>query len=219
MIKNKFIVRIFYALTLLLFGALITFANIYPLNCEDIPSNAIGLCQLDKHLTVYSKPDFSSRVRFESSIDYQNLKQSKQDNLFAVLVPDKELGYAYVTDISDDEEWLEVIFDKSSNKRGWVHKNDDFQFLNWTDFLNLYGRKYGLTKLISEEIRIMGIYSNPDNNAQVIGNLTRAKSIRLTSTEGIWVLVTVLDFSGKVTTGYIKWRDESGKIYLFPILK
>ena len=213
------IVNGIFIVSLVVFSILPCRADMVPNNTEELPRLAIGLYQMDKHLAVYSKPDFSSKIRFERDIDYPKLTDVKTDNLYAILISSKELGYLYVTDISDDEEWLEVIINKQTNQKGWVHKNDEFQFLSWIDFIDLYGRKYGLKRLLSNDINIMGIYSNPSDNAQIISDLTNPKSIKLISVEGEWVLVTVLDFSGNVTTGYIKWKADNGDIRIFPIVK
>lgn len=191
-------------------------ANILPQSASEIPKESVGLYQLDKNLKVYSKPDLTSKVVYERSIDYSAIVNIKKDTTLAISVPKKELGYLYVTDVSDDEDWVEVIYDKSELKKGWVLKSDIFQFLPWMNFLNSYGRKYGLIKLTSSDKSVKKIYSNPDDNAQVLGELNRPKSIKLISIEGEWMLTTVLDNSGNIITGYIKWRNDLGQIYLFP---
>lgn len=212
---KKLIIGLFTVLVL----AGITFANVVPVNTSDIPNTTIGVYQADKNLVIYSKPDKKSEVILERPIDYPKLIGLKNDSMFAVLVPEKELGYLYVTDTSDDEEWVQVIYDKTKGLKGWVQKNDDFQFMPWVNFYNLYGRKYGLALLKPESPVITGIFSNPDDNAQVLGQLSRPKFIHLTSVEGVWMLVSVLDLMGNTTTGYIRWRDVDGNIFIFPCMK
>lgn len=202
----------------MLFSVSVAVAGIVPEAAVDIPQNSIGLYQADVRLTVYKKPDASSEVLLDKEINYQAYNSLKKDNLFAVVVPAKKLGYLYVTDSSDDENWIEVIYDKSKGAKGWVYKNDFFQFMPWIDFVNIYGRKYGILQLKSDG-QYCEIYSNPDENAQVIGKLSRPRLIRLTSVEGNWLLVTALDIDGDTTTGYVRWRLPDGKILMFPDVK
>ena len=101
----------------------------------------------------------------------------------------------------------------------WVYKNDDFQFLPWINFYNMYGRKYGLQLLKNIPLNINDIHSEPDDNAQILGKMVRPKQIRLTAIEGNWALVSVLDVSCYTNTGYIQWRDINGQFYLFPDMK
>ena len=209
--------RLLKIFTALLFGIVLSctvcFADVVPLNTEDIPLDSIGVYQTDKKITVYEKPDSKSVVLLERTLDYQDVPA---DSMYAVMISGNHLGYLYATDTSDYEDWVQVIYDKEKNLKGWVRKSDDFQFLPWVNFINLYGRKYGMCVLRNKAPQILGIFSQPDDNAQVLGKISRPKLIRLTSVEGIWMLVSVLDFTSDTTTGYIKWRDEKGRIFLFP---
>ena len=193
-------------------------ANVLPLSTNEIPTNSIGLYQIDKRITIYNKPNGNSSLIIDKEINYSDFLNSKTDNLFAIILPKKEIAYLYVTDISEDENWLEVITDKTSLKKGWVYKNDEFQFMPWISFVNLYGKKYGLIELKNSSHNA-NIYSQPDENSQILGKLNRPQYIRLTSVEGIWALSSVLDLSRETTTGYIQWRNEKGLIYLFPNIK
>ena len=205
--------------TFVLLSTLMAYASIVPTSVSDIPSSTIGVYQTDKKVTVYSEPDSKSAVVYETEISYSKMIGRDADNMFAILVPEKDLGYLYVTDTSDDESWVQVIYDKEGGRKGWVYKNDDFQFMPWVNFYNLYGRKYGLSMLKSDVLQIKGVFSNPDDNAHVLGKISRPKLIHMTSIEGIWMLVSILDMSGNTITGYIRWRDSSGAFFLFPVVK
>lgn len=209
--------KIFYyfgiVFTCILLSCTVCFADVIPLNTSDIPLESIGVYQTDKKITVYEKPDSKSTVLLERTLEYNDVPA---DSMYAVMISSKQLGFLYVVDLSDDEDWIQVIYDKEKNLKGWVRKTDDFQFLPWVNFINLYGRKYGMCVLRNSTPEILGIFSQPDDNAQVLGKISRPKLIRLTSVEGIWMLVSVLDFSSDTTTGYVKWRDEKGRFFLFP---
>lgn len=203
---------------LLMVGTGLCFANVLPVSSEEIPTDAIGLYQADGRITIYEKPDCTSDKLFDYKISYSDYTHRTNDNLFAVIIPSKKLCYLYSVDISDDEQWIKVIYDKSKKLTGWVYKNDDFQFLPWMDFFSLYGRKYGLLKLKSA-YDYNEIYSNPSEDSQVINKLQNPKHIRLTAVEGNWALVSVLEYNSSIFTGYIRWRNDKGNILLFPNIK
>ena len=193
------------------------FANVVPQTSEDIPSNTIGLYQTDERIVVYEKPDKSSKMLSDKQINYSMMLGAKFDNMFAVLIPEKNLGYLYVTDTSDDENWVLVIYDKSKNLKGWAYKRDEFQFFPWINFYDMYGRKYGLSRFKNSKVN--EIHSQPDENSQIIGEMTVPKQIKLTSIEGNWALVTAVDTGYSANTGYVQWRDSAGRFYMFPAMK
>ena len=194
------------------------FANVLPISVYDVPKNAIGVYQTDSKVTVYEKPSSTSKVLFDYDIDYKSFSDKDRSDVFAVIVPDKQLGYLYVIDTSEDENWVKVVYNKYSMDCGWVYKNDEFQFMPWFDFVSLYGRKYGITQLRTKDYSFE-VYSNPDDDAQIIGKISHPRYIRMTSIEGNWLLVTALDSNNEIITGYIKWRNTSGEIFFFPLLK
>ena len=215
---KNIIIKTFLFVICLVFCCLEGRADVLPYATEEIPTASIGLYQVDKRVTIHEKPEQNSKVILDCEVLYPNFLEKKTDNMFAILLSKKEISYLYVTDISDDENWLQVVFDKKQQKRGWVYKNDDFQFMPWISFINIYGRKYGLKELQNSSHNNK-IYSQPDSTSQTIGELNRPKFIRLTAVEGNWVLVSILDLSSETTTGYIQWRNKNGQIYIFPMIK
>lgn len=207
----------FFILLLLFLSSYKIFANILPVSSGDIPNGVIGLYQTDKRITIYEKPNCLSKILLDKQIDYFDMMNIKTDDMFGLLVPQKELGYLYVVDTDDD--WLCVIYNKNKNLKGWVYKNDDFQFLPWVNFYDLYGRKYGLEKLKNSPDGINEVHSQPDENSRIISKVIQPKQIKLTSIEGNWMLVSILDYTGNIHTGYIQWRNINGQLYLFPIVK
>lgn len=216
--RLKFIGKTVMFLAVLLLGSAVL-ANVFPSSVLDIPEDAIGLYQTDKEIAIYSKPSEKGTVVYGMKFDYSSYEGSFQNDMFAVLVPNKDLGYLYVTDISDDEQWVQVIYSKPNNKRGWVKKNDDFQFLPWGNFISLYGRKYGLVRLKTGFAAIDEVYSASNYDSKVLGTLAHPKYMKMTSIEGNWLLITGLDYTGDMYTGYIPWRTDDGKLLVFPDMK
>lgn len=210
--------KIILALLIIVIFALSASANIVPTKVSDIPQGTIGVYQPTTTLTVYSKTDKNSKILCSKAWSYLNVESSNYaDNLFSVLISKKELSFIYTTDIDDD--FVQIIYNKQAKVSGWVYKEDNFQFLPWITFYNLYGRKYGLKVLKETPDFVMELHTKSDRSSQSIAKLNRPKEIRLTAIQGNWALITALDIEGNAKTGYIQWRGENGELYLFPNIK
>ena len=210
---KKFIITLF---TMIL-CSIPAFADIQPWFTNDIPKSVIGLFQVNTNIKLYEKPDLKSEIIFDKSWHYKQPLDKDFETLFAVFLPTKELSYVYVTDV--DEEWVEILYDKKNNLRGWIKKEDEFQFLPWISFYNLYGRKYGLRLLKDSPDSIKNIYSGTEETSQLLGKIKLPKTIKLTTIKGNWALVSVLDADRTPKTGFVRWRAKDGEIYMFPVLK
>jgi hypothetical protein len=144
--------------------------------------------------------------------------ETMPDNVFALLLNEKKLGFLYVVDIGD-EGWVEVIYNKKSNAKGWVHISDQMQFLPWRNFYNLYGRKYGLRMLKDAPKDLEVLRAKSEDLSQIVAKFNYVKQIKLTVIRGNWALVSVQDLDKVPKTGYLKWREKDGTIYVFPNIK
>lgn len=211
---KKFLISLFFICLIVLPAA----ADIMPYKVSDVPEGTIGVYQTTNSLKVYDKPDKKSSVLFQKNWSYVSVSGSDfAEQLFAVLKEKKELSFVYATDM--DEDFVQVLFNKSKNTSGWAYKEDNFQFLPWITFYNMYGRKYGLKMLKGAPPSVLNVHSKSDKESQIIAKLNRPKEIRLTAIQGNWALVTSLDIEGAAKTGYIQWRGENGELYLFPAIK
>ena len=209
------IMKIFLAILFLII-ALPVVADTVPFYMNNIPKNSIGVYQTDKELNIFYLPEANSSVAKKYSLDYNPEKMP--DNMFAILINEKELGMLYVTDIGD-EGWVEVLYDKTTGRKGWVNTADNMQFLPWINFYNLYGRKYGLKMLKDAPKDLYVLRAKPDDLAQPISKLNYIKQIKLTKISGNWALVSVMDLDELPKSGWLKWRDLDGTIYVFPNVK
>ena len=211
---KKFLILVLIILSI----TLQAWADILPYKVTDVPIGTLGVYQATNSIKVYSKPDIKSSTLFDNKWSYLNVSStSYADNLFAILLPKKELSFVYATDI--DEDFVQVIYDKKLKSNGWAFKEDNFQFLPWITFYNMYGRKYGLKLLKDSPVSVLNVHSRSDKNSQIIGKLNRPKEIRFTTIQGNWALVTALNIDNSVCTGFIQWRGENGELYYFPAIK
>jgi len=192
------------------------FADTMPFYMNSIPNQTLGLYQTGENLILMSHPEANSDVIKKIELSYN--PETMPDNMFAVLLNEKRLGFLYVSDIAD-EGWVQVIYDKQTNAKGWVQAQDRMQFLPWLNFYNLYGRKYGLRLLKDTPEDIEVLHAKPEELSQTISKFNYVKQIKLTVLRGNWALVSVFDIDKTPKTGYMRWRSDDGKIYAFPNIK
>lgn len=205
-----------FLIILCLFLMMPVWADTMPFYMNSIPKNAIGMYQTGENITLYSNPEANSAVI--KKLDFSYNPETMPDNVFAVLLNEKKLGFLYVSDIGDDG-WVEVIYDKITGAKGWVQTEDRFQFLPWLSFYNMYGRKYGLRILKDAPDEIETLHAKSEDLSQNVATLRFVKQIKLTVIRGNWALVSVVDIDKTPKTGYMKWRSSDGTIYAFPNIK
>ena len=192
------------------------FADNMPFYVDTIPKDAIGMFQIGDNITIYSHPEANSKV--VKKMDFSYNPETMPDNTFALLINEKKLGFLYVSDIGDDG-WVEVIYNRMNNSRGWVQTEDRFQFMPWLSFYNMYGRKYGLRLMKDAPEDVENLHSKSEDLSQNVSKLRYVKQIRLTAIRGNWALVSVVDIDKTPKTGYLRWRSDDGKNYAVPNIK
>ena len=196
-------------------------ADVVPYYVSNVSSEVRGFYQASKDLTIYEQPNEKSTVLLKCNWDYKhfNCPNTSMSNLFAVFVQSKELAFMTVTD--DIGDWVEVIYDRNTNKKGWIKKDvtDPYRFLNLRTFYNLYGRKYGIYVLkdAPQEINILRTSTSVDS--QTSGQIDDPIKIQLQAVKGNWLLVKVIEGDKTTRTGYLQWRNTNGEIYAFPDIK
>lgn len=203
-------------LILLMFFTIPALADTMPFYTDSIPKESIGMYQTDSEIQIYSHPDSNSKVLNTMKFSYN--PETMPDNVFALLLNEKKLGFLYVVDIGD-EGWVEVIYNKKSKAKGWVHISDQMQFLPWRNFYNLYGKKYGLRMMKDANEDLEVLRAKPEDLGQIVSKFNYVKQIKLTVIRGNWALVSIMDIDKVPKTGYMKWRDTDGTIYAFPNIK
>lgn len=212
--------KLFIILTFLII-ALPARADVMPYYVNNINSNSIGVYQASNNIKIYKAPNENSPLLLNISWDNKSFSCSdvSASNLFVVFLPKKELAFLTVIDENDNEDWVEIAYNQNGARLGWVKKDDEFRFMNWRSFFNIYGRKYGLyfMKDAPDESKI--IYGSTSDDAKQIGKITYPQNIKLTSVSGNWLLMMAFDIDKIQKIGWIKWRNISGEIYLFPDVK
>lgn len=213
--------KILIIFTFLLIAILPAKADVMPYYVNNINSNSIGVYQASNNIKIYKEPNENSRLLLNIDWDSKsfNCSDISASNLFVVFLPKKELAFLTVIDENDNEDWVQVAYNQNGAHLGWVKKDDEYRFMNWRSFFNIYGRKYGLyfMKDAPEDSKV--IYGSTADDAKQIGKITFPQNVKLTSVSGNWLLTIAFDVDKFQKIGWIKWRNISGEIYLFPDIK
>ncbi len=214
---RNIIKNIIFSLIVALFMILPVNADILPASTKDISTEAIGMYQMPQHIVIYKNPDTKSDILYQANWDYKTFNSSKgnAENIFSVFIQEKELAYVQVIDFTDD--WIEVIYDKATKKKGWIQA-EDLRFMPWRNFYNIYGRKYGMKIFSDAPVYVNDIHSATLEDSQTVQTIKNPLKIKLTVVKGNWALITAIE-DNNGNTGYIRWRSEDGVIFAFPKIR
>lgn len=195
--------------------------------CSDIiqtsPNSSIvrtvGLFQVGNDITVYKKPTTDSpilyRVRWTKDEFFP--EDIGAEKFFSLKLSEKDLAMVNVVDITED--WVEIVYNNSTGQTGWIKNDDLYKFMTWTNFFNVYGKKYGLKMLKGAPECAKNLKSAPDEKAQNLATIKFPQKINLNLIQGNWMLISVLDIDKTPKTGYVRWRSDDGVRYFYPNLK
>lgn len=210
---------ILFVLFAIIFNIPAVFAkDVIPIRPNTAQVNTIGMYQVGNDITIYKEPDENSQILYRVRWNEDEFFPADigAERFFVVLLPKKSLALVSVMDYDDD--WVEIMYDNSTGKTGWIKKDDPYKFMTWVNFYNTYGKKYGLTLLKSSPDFCYNIKAAPDDKAQTISTINHPQKINLSIIRGNWALVSVLDIDRTPKTGFVRWRSDDGVRYFFPEL-
>lgn len=194
-----------------------------PNSGDGINTFGIGIYFAPQNIKIYSDYDSyeESNQILEAKWDFFNFDCQPDEhysrNMFIAYKPEKKQALMIVTD--EKEDALEVIYNLQSGARGWLKKSSGGEFYTWKNFIEEYGKKNGVYIFSGTPANLKKVRTAPSDNAQLLkNNYYWAKNINLVYIRGNWMLVKILDFNRETPVGWIKWRDDNGRIYVFPQL-
>lgn len=213
--------KIFILFAIVFNSFLSAYADVMPYYLNGISPNSIGVYQASNNIKIFKEPNENSTLLLNVNWDAVNYSCAdvSASNLFVMFLPKKNLAFLTVTDENDGQDWVQVVYNQDGVQTGWIKKDDEYKFLPWRSFFGVYGRKYGLYYLkdAPEDSKIL--YGSNVEGGQQIGKINLPQKINLTSVKGNWLLVSAFDIDKIQKIGWIKWRNISGEIYLFPAVK
>ncbi|MBE7712425.1 MAG: hypothetical protein E7Z87_01630 [Cyanobacteria bacterium SIG26] len=193
--------------------------DVIPIRVVENQVNTVGMYQVGDDIVVYKEPHENShilyRVRWNSDEFFP--EDIGFEKFFAVFIEKKSLALVETVDCLD--EWVEIVYDKSTGATGWIKKDDPYKFMTWINFYNNYGKKYGLTLLKGAPKSCLDIKASMEPNAKTIATINNPEMIKLNVIRGNWALVSVFDMDRTPKTGYVRWRSDDGVRYFYPSVK
>ena len=217
-------ILLFFVLTVISFSTLsfnteASAKDIMPVRTTLNQINSIGLYQIGDDVQIYKEPNEESQILYR--VRWNKDEFFPQDigfeKFFVVFLPNKSLELVAVTDMTED--WIEVVYDNTTGKTGWVKMDDPYKFMTWINFYNTYGKKYGLHLLGGSPEACKDIKASTEDLAKTISVIQTPAKINLNVIRGNWALVSVMDMDKTPKTGYVRWRSNDGIRYFFPAIK
>ncbi|WP_303673391.1 hypothetical protein [Vampirovibrio chlorellavorus] len=163
------------------------------------------------------------------------------DHTFFCFYPLLDVAMMAVTSDTDDG-WVEVIYDQASGKTGWVQTRLQPEpaaaspasaqsgskvaatepahfgvYQTWQEFMKLNAKAHGIYWLTGVKEYNRSIRSSDADEAKLIP-VTIIRDLKVKHVRGNWLLVEVLDFERNTPIGWVRWRNDDGKLMVFPNL-
>lgn len=193
--------------------------DIVPIRSNLTQTYSIGLYQIGDDIKIYKEPNEESQILYRVRWNQEEFFPDEIgfEKFFIVFLPKKSLELVTVTDMTDD--WIEIVYDNTTGKTGWVKIDDPYKFMTWINFYNTYGKKYGLSMLNGAPETCKDMKATTEDLAKTISIINYPAKINLNVIRGNWALVSVMDMDKTPKTGYIRWRSDTGVRYFFPALR
>ena len=193
--------------------------DIMPVRSELNQTRTIGLYQIGDDVQIYKEPNEKSQILYRVRWNKDEFFPTEIgfEKFFVVFLPQKSLELVAVTDMTED--WIEIVYDDSTGKTGWIKMDDPYKFMTWINFYNTYGKKYGLAMLGGAPESCKDIKASTEDLAKTISVIQPPAKINLNVIRGNWALISVMDMDKTPKTGYVRWRSDDGVRYFFPAIK
>ena len=196
-------------------------ADVLPHYVNSLRRYGIGFTAIESPLVLRNLPNDEAKIVETLNFDFKtgesscliNSQKCSTDEVFSAFSPKNKI--ALLTTLDESENWSFVCFNQSEAPVcGWA-KEDKNKFYNWTDFFNIYGKKYGLYLFKDLQKADKILYSAPTKQSNSTGNIELPRLITPWLVRGNWILVKVYDFNNQTKTGWLNFRDERGKLKVF----
>jgi hypothetical protein len=165
-------------------------------------------------------------------------------NLFIVFYPQADLAILPAISESENG-WVEVLVDQRQKKTAWVKSTPIQQqvkpqtqqtdgvtpttevapataseelplgrYQTWQEFMRQYAKANGIFWLSGVPEYHRHIRQAPVDSAKMV-NILIVRSLKVRHVRGNWMLVEAVDFNHSMPMGWLRWRDEEGRLLIF----
>ena len=218
---NIFMKKVLIFLIILFFSFMPAFADYLPSHINKSFHYGIGMVSVKNEIPIYEMSDLkrplAALIKIENDkviIRERGVKNPEITSTFVAY--SKENNLALLSVETDTDDWFYICYDQKRKLFGWIKKDENVDFMSWEDFLNLYGRKFGVYVFNNMPEYYKKLYSQENEESTVVDTFNFPKHITLWLIKGNWMLVKISTYDGHLKTGWMRWRTENGTIMAFP---
>ncbi len=195
-------------------------ADVLPYYINSLRRYGIGYTNVKSPLVMRQTPDKEGKIMETVNFDFKgnvscliNKNRCAIEEVFSAYSTNNQI--ALLTTLDETQNWSLVCFNQGENPVcGWVEEGAN-KFYNWSDFFDVFGKKYGLYLYKDLQKTDKILYAAPIKQSNTTGSIELPRKIVPWLVRGNWVLVKVYDFNNQIKTGWINFRGDNGKLKLF----
>jgi hypothetical protein len=208
-------------------------ANYAPTQKTAIPHAGQGVWYAPLQFALYAQPNTTSpklaEVLWGSSdatlTDTLNNTTLPAKQCMVAFYPEQQLGLLAVTGDAEPN-WLEVVWNQTTGLTGWVQATTQLtpgvlppvgSYQTWTEFMMTHAKPAGIHWFYGVPESIKQLHSQADDYAKIIPAFYLQK-LKVLHLRGNWMLMQGLDLEHNTPIGWMRWREETGELLLFPNL-
>ncbi len=213
-----------FILLFIILSTTVAFADYMPAYVNPSFYYGNGLISLDDSVLIYDSDNDNANVIASVTLDNGNIivreksvPYSEIENTFLAVSNEKKIMLMPVE--YDTDDWYYVCYNQKMKLFGWIKKTEKIDYMSWSEFFNLYGRKYGIYLFRNINPKNKVLYSSSDIKSTKVDEFSFPKHTSLWLISKDWMLVKITTYDGETKTGWLKWRLDNGSIIAFPDLR
>lgn len=219
MFKKFLLILVIFAMS-----TMAVFADRIPTSSKSIKNYGVGVYKIENDFYIFARPDAEAKkirhITLPSNLEKSAIVRNYDNtpNPYIISIPSMKEYFATVYEYPEDN-WLQLYYNQNGKEIGWVKLQHKANFMTWKEFFYRYGKKNGLVLMKDVPSSEFKLYSQDNENSQVIDEFTYPEYIAMRMIRGNWMLVTVVDTGTIYKTGWFRWRTDDGKLRVFPKFK
>lgn len=216
---KKIILTIIFLLTFILKSN----ADVMPRYLTSVNHWGIGIASTSNNIKIFEKDNSSSKIIQE--ISWNNIGELKCKNNYRCEQKETFLAFSLENNTAlfsvedENDSWIYICYDQRHKLFGWIKKDENTKYYNWSDFLITFGKKYGMYLFSDVPKNTKRLYAAPNIESGCVDSFILANKITPWLVRGNWVLAKVENYDGSTKTGWLHYRTDSGRLMGFVNLK
>lgn len=222
--KKTAIKRVVYTIIFLLIFVLKSNADIAPQYLTSVNHWGIGVATVPKDIKIYDADNSNAKQvaniiwNEKGKLECKDTKmRCEAKEIFLAFSPGQNTAMMSVED--ENDEWIYVCYNQRFKLYGWIKKDENTRYINWSELLLSVGRKNGMYLFRDIPKNAKRLYAGPSIESGCVDSFILANHITPWLVRGNWVLVKVENYDNTQKTGWLRYRTDTGRLFGFVNLK